>query len=142
MNKDSFFWKIMSGQLPQPRCAETLGLAFTNVDADKGTVEVEFQAKPEFLNPAGNIQGGFLAAMLDDTLGPALSAMLNPGEFAPTLNLNVLFHKPANVGVIKGIGRVIKKGRDVCSMQGELFQNDQLLASASATAIIRTIPAK
>jgi acyl-coenzyme A thioesterase PaaI-like protein len=55
--------------------------------------EVEFQAKPEFTNPAGNFQSGFLAAMLDDTMGPALAAMLAAGEFAPTLNLNASFER-------------------------------------------------
>ena len=110
MDKDSFFWKIVAGELPPPKAAETLGIRFEKIDADAGTIELELQAKAEFTNPAGNIQGGFLAAMLDDTMGPALAAMLNAGEFAPTLNLNVSFHRPAHVGSIKGFGRVVKKG--------------------------------
>lgn len=142
MNKDALFWKIMSGELPLPRAAEVLGLKFTKIDADAGIIEAECQAKSDFTNPAGNIQGGFLAAMLDDTMGAALSAMLDAGEFAPTLNLNVSFHRPAHVGAIKGIGRVVKKGRDVCSLQGELYQDEQLITSAVATAIIRAIPIK
>ena len=64
-----------------------------------------------FTNPAGNIQGGFLAAMLDDTMGPALSATLGPNEFAPTLNLNVSFERPAVVGTIVGKGRIVKRGQ-------------------------------
>jgi acyl-coenzyme A thioesterase PaaI-like protein len=34
---------------------------------------------------AGVIQGGFLAAMLDDTLGPALVATLGAGQFGRPL---------------------------------------------------------
>jgi acyl-coenzyme A thioesterase PaaI-like protein len=34
---------------------------------------VEFEARAEFLNPVGTIQGGILTAMLDDTVGPAAS---------------------------------------------------------------------
>ena len=37
---------------------------------------VQFEDKQEFLNPIGNVQGGFICAMLDDTLGPALVATL------------------------------------------------------------------
>ena len=74
--------------------------------------------------------------------GPALAAMLNAGEFAPTLNLNVSFHRPAHVGIIKGFGRVVKKGRDVCHLQGELYQDGELIASAVATALIRALPRK
>ncbi len=137
MDKEALFWKIMSGDLPPPNVAATLGIIFRHVDAEAGTVEVEFQARPEFTNPAGNIQGGFLAAMLDDTMGPALSAMLARGEFAPTLNLNVSFERAAKVGMVQGKGRVLKRGKDVCFMAGELYQDGELIASATATALVR-----
>jgi uncharacterized protein (TIGR00369 family) len=98
---------------------------------------VEFDGKPEFTNPVGHIQGGFLAAMLDDTMGPALAATLDAGEFAPTLNLNVSFARPARVGKLQGKGRILKRGREVCFLAAELFQEGELVAAATATAIIR-----
>lgn len=140
MDEDAIFWKIMAGKLPPPKAAQTLGMVFKQVDAEAGTVEVEFTARPEFTNPAGNVQGGFLAAMLDDAMGPALAATLAKGEFAPTLNLNVSFYRPARVGPLVGKGRVLRRGRDVCFLAGELFQDGALVASASATALIRALP--
>jgi uncharacterized protein (TIGR00369 family) len=137
MDKDSLFWKMVDGRLPPPPCAKTLGIGFTAVDGERGTVEVKFEAKPEFLNPAGNVQGGFLAAMLDDTMGPALIATLDSGAFAPTVNLNVQFHRPAKAGPLKGIGRVVLRGKEICQLSGELFQDDKIVATATATAIIR-----
>ena len=137
MDKNSFFWKIVDGKLPAPPCARTLGIEFTAIDGERGTIEVKFEAKPEFLNPAGNVQGGFLAAMLDDTMGPALSATLDAGEFAPTLNLNVQFHRPAKAGPLKGIGRVVLRGKEICQLSAELMQNDRIVATATATAMIR-----
>jgi uncharacterized protein (TIGR00369 family) len=86
------------------------------------------------------VQGGFLAAMLDDTMGPALAATLAAGEIAPTLNLNVSFERPAKVGMLSGKGRVLKRGRDVCFLAGELYQDGQRVASATATALVRKIP--
>jgi uncharacterized protein (TIGR00369 family) len=139
MDKQAFFWKIMAGELPAPKAAETLGIRFTKIDAEAGAIEVELQAKPEFINPAGNIQGGFLAAMLDDTMGPALAATLAKDEFAPTLNLNVSFLRPATVGVIQGKGRVVRRGKDVCHLAGELYQAGELIATAIATALIRAL---
>lgn len=85
MDKQAFFWKIMAGELPPPKAATTLGIVFKHIDADVGTIEVELQGKPEFTNPAENIQGGFLAAMLDDAMGPALATTLKEGQFAPAL---------------------------------------------------------
>jgi uncharacterized protein (TIGR00369 family) len=139
VDKNSFFWKIVEGKLPPPPCAVTLGTEFTVIDGERGTIEVKFEGKPEFLNPAGHVQGGFLAAMLDDTMGPALIATLDAGQFAPTLNLNVQFHRPAKVGPLKGIGRVVLRGKEICQLSAELFQNDKIVATATATAIIRNM---
>ena len=137
MDKNSFFWKIADGRLPWPPCAKTLGLAFVEIDGDRGTIETSFEAKPEFLNPVGNVQGGFLAAMLDDTMGTALSATLDLDQFAPTVNLNVQFHRPAALGPLKGLGRVIMRGRETCHGSAELWQNDKIVASATGTFLIR-----
>ena len=78
--------------------------------------------------------------MLDDTMGPALAATLKQGEFAPTLNLNIAFHRAANVGLLIGKGRVVKRGSDICFLAGELYQDGHLVASATATAIVRAVP--
>lgn len=137
MDKSAFFWQIQDGKLPPWRAAATLGIRITNVAPEEGTIEVEFEGKPEFTNPIGHIQGGFLAAMLDDTMGPAISATLNAGEFAPTLNLNVSFARPAKVGKLQGKGRVLKRGKDICFLAAELYQDGDLVAAATATAIGR-----
>jgi hypothetical protein len=44
-----------------------------------------------FTNPAGNVLGAFLAAMLYDTVGPALLATLEPDQFQSTLELHTRF---------------------------------------------------
>jgi uncharacterized protein (TIGR00369 family) len=139
VDKNSFFWKIVEGKLPPPPCAKTLGIEFAAIDGERGIVEVTFEARPDFLNPAGNVQGGFLAAMLDDTMGPALTATLDAGQFAPTVNLNEQFHRPAKVGPLKGVGRVVLRGKEICQLSAELFQNDKIVATATATAIIRNM---
>lgn len=136
MDRDAFFWQIVDGKLPAPQCAQTLGSTFTSIDPDAGVVETDFEGKVEFTNPAGNIQGGFLAAMLDDVMGPALVATLAAGEFAPTLNLNVSFTRPAVPGKISGTGRIVRRGTDVCFLAGELWQDGKLVATATATALI------
>ncbi|HUH68828.1 MAG TPA: PaaI family thioesterase [Mycobacterium sp.] len=56
------------------------------------------------------VQGGFLAAKLDDTLGPALVATLDEGQFAPTLDLHVQFLAPARPGRLVGRGRIVRRG--------------------------------
>jgi len=139
VDRDSFFWKIVDGRLPVPPCAKTLSLSFVEIDGERGTIETRFEAVEGFLNPAGNVQGGFLAAMLDDTMGTALSATLDNGQFAPTTNLNVQFHRPAGLGTIKGLGRVVLRGREMCHGSAELWQNDKMVATATGSFIIRKL---
>jgi uncharacterized protein (TIGR00369 family) len=139
MDRDAYFWQVADGRLPPPRVAQTLGMKITRVSEAEGVVEAEFDGKPAFTNPAGNVQGGILAAMLDDSMGPALACQLGAGEFAPTLNLNISFLKPAKPGKLLGVGRVLRKGKDVCYLSGELYQDDEVVATATATALIRRI---
>lgn len=135
----SIFQKFLDGELPMPKAAATLGASITNVDMELGTIVVDFTATDAFTNPVGDIQGGFLAAMLDDTMGPALVCTLAENEFAPTLELKVNFIKPAKVGLLTGFGRVVSRGGSVCVLEGELKQDGVLIAKSSATALIRKV---
>ncbi len=139
MDKEAFFWKVQDGRLPPPRCALTLGIRVLSVDPEAGVVSVEFEGKEDFVNPAGNIQGGFLSAMLDDTMGLALSPTLAAGEFAPTINLNVQFLSVARPGKIEARGRIEKRGREICYMSAELSQQGKPVATATAAAIVRRL---
>ena len=84
-----------------------------------------------------DVHGGILVAMLDDTLGPCLVATLGPGEWAPTLELHTPFLAPVRVGRLVGRARVVKRGRTVAVLAGELAQDDTVVATATATALIR-----
>ncbi len=132
---ESPFWAAARGDIPPPPAAKLLGWKVLEATPGAGKIRVEFLATKDFTNPLGNIQGGFLAAMLDDTLGPALATTFKPNEFAPTLELKVNFVSPTKPGVILGFGRVVHRGKSVAFLEGELRDVEgKLLATASATA--------
>jgi uncharacterized protein (TIGR00369 family) len=140
VTREGPFWDAIEGRTAMPPAAVLLGWELVAVDPDAGTIEVAFAASERFLNPVGVIQGGFVAAMLDDTLGPALVATLGPGQFAPTTDLHVQFLRPARPGRLTGRGRVVRRGRDVAFLAGELVdESGEIVAVASATAQIRAI---
>lgn len=131
------FWEFLAGRLPAPPAAATLGWQLSWVAPERGEIEVFFDARDCFTNPMGNVQGGFLAAMLDDTLGPALAATLDEGEFAPTLELKVSYLRPAVPGPIIGTGRVVHRGGTIAFLAGELKDKaGDVLATATATVRI------
>ncbi len=126
-------------RFPAPPCSQTLGWTLLDADPDAGTVTVAFEGRREFCNPAGTIQGGFLAAMLDDVMGPAVLVQSDGQYFTPTIEMKVSFVAPAPVGRLTAIGRVVHRGGTVAFLEGELFDADgRLLAKASASA--RLVP--
>jgi uncharacterized protein (TIGR00369 family) len=132
------FWEVLDGRRPPPSAAVLLGFELVAVDPEAGTIEASFTATEQFLNPAGNVQGGFLAAMLDDTLGPALVATLGEDEWAPTIDLQVQFLRPAKPGKLRANGRVVRRGKDIAFLAGELRSPDgEIIATATASAMIR-----
>lgn len=131
------FWDALAGRRPMPPVATLLGWKLEEVDPDAGTIKVRFDARPEFTNPLGDIQGGILASMLDDTMGPAVVATLPPDQFAPTLEMKVSYFAPAQVGPIWGRGRVVHAGRTNAFVEADLVdKDDTLIARASATVRI------
>ena len=140
VTREGPFWDVMEGRAALPPAAALLGWELVSVDPEAGTIEVAFTATEQFLNPIGMIQGGLLAAMLDDTLGPALVATLGPGQFAPTADLHVQFLRPAHPGRLTGRGRIVRRGKDIAFMAGELLDDSgQIVAAATATAQIRAV---
>jgi uncharacterized protein (TIGR00369 family) len=134
------FWDALEGRAPMPPAAATLGWELIDVNVERGTLEVAFEATEAFTNPMGNVQGGFLAAMLDDTLGPALVATLDSGQFAPTLELKVNFLRPTRPGRLVGRGRVVHRGGTIAFLEGSLADSEGVtVATATATARIVVI---
>ncbi|MCC6178859.1 MAG: PaaI family thioesterase [Chloroflexi bacterium] len=132
------FWDSVAGRVPIPRAAATLGFDFIGADVEHGTIEVAFTATEAFTNPTGNVLGAFVAAMLYDTLGPALLATLEPDEFQSTLDLNVRFLRPVRPGRLVGKGRVAHRDGEMASLEASLH-DAQGAAIATATATARVI---
>lgn len=132
------FWDGVEGRAPVPPAARTLGFEFLSADEQAGTIELAFTAGDEFTNPAGNVLGAFLAAMLYDTVGPALLATLEPQEFQSTLQMNVDFLRPTRPGRILGRGRVKHRAGDHAVLEASLCDVEGTLLAA-ATAVARVV---
>jgi len=97
----------------RPPAAALLGRRQLRLDVVSGEAELEFLARPEFANRHGSVQGGILAAMLDSATGSTLMACLPPGFTAVTVQLNTSFLKPAPIGTLNSVVRLLTNdGRD------------------------------
>ncbi|GAB3354528.1 MULTISPECIES: PaaI family thioesterase [Giesbergeria] len=107
------------------------------LDLAAGTIVVHYQATEQFLNPARQVQGGMLSAMLDDVTAVLVTATLEPGTFCATLSLNTSFLSSAKAGPVIGKARFERQGKNICNVCGELWQGDTLVASATAVCMVR-----
>jgi uncharacterized protein (TIGR00369 family) len=120
-----------------------LGLEILEADKHARTVKVAFNASDALCNMWGGIQGGMVAAMLDDVMSLAVGLDLEWGQISPTLELKVSMLNAARPGRIIGTGRVIKRGKSVGFIEGELTdESGKLLATGSSTATFVTLKKK
>ena len=127
----------MFDDLPMPPIARLLGWKLLALDPHMGTIEVEFAAKDAFTNPSGFVQGGILAAMLDDTLGPAAFAMTGGKWLTTTIDLSLHYIRPVVPGRITAKAKVINLGARIAFLEGELFDADgKLSVVATASALL------
>ena len=121
----------------QPSGSRTLGFRMVAVSQATNTVEVEFEARADLLlNPMGQVQGGFLCAMLDECMSVACMVASGMTAVAPTLEMKTSFFRPAMPGKLRGVGRVAKWGRQIAFTEGELRDAEgRLVAKATGTAL-------
>jgi uncharacterized protein (TIGR00369 family) len=128
-------------RIPAPPSAKLLGWRLLDHDAARGWVRIGFDGKRDFLNPAGFIQGGIQAAMLDDTMGPAVWLMTEGALYTATIDMSVSFLAPAKPGPLFGEGAVLRLGSTIAFLEAKLLDGEgRVLARASASA--RLLPAE
>ena len=121
-------------RFPKPPCAEHLGWTLLDADAEAGWIRIGFTARPEFRNPAGFVQGGFLAAMLDDTMGPAVLMKSQGRVYTATIDLRVSYIAPAKIGSFVGEARVVQIGKTIAFVEAKLMDADGTLVATATTS--------
>lgn len=125
------------GDLPQ--VAKLIDWTLVRLDKESDSIYLSFTAAQEFTNPAGNVHGGFIVAMLDECMGSGIVG-LTDAEFLPaTISMSVDFMKPIPVGKVLGEGHITSKERSVAFLEARLTDGDGT-ALARATGIYRLLP--
>ncbi|MDP8255047.1 MAG: PaaI family thioesterase [Candidatus Alcyoniella australis] len=104
---------------------------------DNGSVVVRFSPTDEMANPFGTVQGGILAGMLDNCIGPALVSAV-PDRQASLVQLSVSYLGAARPGqTLIGRARVVKHGRTQALIEAglETELDGKLLVKALATNV-------
>jgi acyl-coenzyme A thioesterase 13 len=123
-----------------PPCFEFLKA--TMLEYGGGKAKVKFLPTEEMLNPFGIIQGGILAGMLDNIIGPAIFT-LAPKRPTSTVQMNVNYLAAVKAGdELIGTAEVIHMGRSQVYVEAQLMRGDKLIAKATCTNLFLDIVPK
>ncbi|MGD2146996.1 MAG: PaaI family thioesterase [Anaerolineae bacterium] len=118
--------------LPPPVFTAMAG-QFVAVDIDAGTLMARFPVRESYLNPYGTMQGGMIAAALDNTLGP-LSMLVAPPNV--TRRLEITYSRPVtmDMGSILVDARLVERRSRWLYFRADVRSRDgRRLARSKAT---------
>ena len=112
-------------------------LGFTNAyyDENKNAWVNEYMPTKKLTHSNGTIiQGGFVTGMIDACMSQFIMFESEGKSLPLTLDIDVKFLKSCSPNIkTTAIGKIIKKGKSVTFTTGELYQDGNLVAVASAT---------
>jgi uncharacterized protein (TIGR00369 family) len=83
----------------------------------------------ESLNPDGSVQGGMMTSMLDDVTALLLIIKSDASIYPSSTNLHSHHHRPLFKGKVTAKAFLIKQGRTIASVRGEIYDDKGRLAT-------------
>ena len=116
---------------------ESFGFERVETDDPKAGISFTWTVPERYVNSAGNLQGGVLAAFIDATLGATCAAHLPADHYPALAEMKISFLRPVPAGTtITATGRVIKGGKRLLFVEAEVTDADgKLVAKVSGTEI-------
>ena len=102
-----------------------------------GFLKLEGEFSSETLNPSGTVQGGQMNSMLDDVTSLLFIYEAKGKEYPNSTNLHTIHHRPLFQGKAIATAEIMKKGKNIVTIKGELYNKDgRLSATLIHTAMV------
>ena len=111
-------------------------LGITLIAFDEEGVTVTCTVRPEMTNAAKVLQGGVIAALMDEVMGMTVY-VLSKGRYHASVNLNVNYLAAGQIGdVVSARSQVLRMGRRVVSINCTLHNTDGVLMAQATSNLI------
>lgn len=108
------------------------------LDAQHGSMTVEYTVADTMLNPMGTLHGGAAAAIMDDLVGMMVFALGREYGYT-SVNLNCDFLNAARLGdTLTGHAQVIRAGKNVIHCEARITNTDGKIIAKCTTNMIQT----
>lgn len=118
-----------------PATARWLGMQVIEWDPQTLTLRASFDPPADVINFGGVIQGGFLAAMMDDAMGLNCFVSLGMKNQQATIDLHTHFFGPVQHGRVEVEARVVRAGKAVAFLEAQLFDAQGALAARTVSSM-------
>jgi uncharacterized protein (TIGR00369 family) len=130
----------MAGEmkLPPPIFLDMQG-EFLTIDLKKRTMSIRFPVLNRYQNPLGYMQGGMIAAAIDNTTGPLAFLVAAPSV---TREMSLRFRRPVTPGMSSIVVTAeveAETDRDLVLAAEVRDENGRLLAEATATQVFTRV---
>ena len=117
-----------------PPCFTRMNAEFTAYES-RSALTVEIPVSQDMLNPVGSMQGGFITAAIDNTMGPLSYLALRSA--ASTLDIHTQFIRAVPAGErLRVTARVVSRWPVSLVMEAEVLNSHgKLVARATANAL-------
>ena len=102
---------------------------FKFLDYKKGFLKLEGEFSSITLNPNQSVQGGQMNSMLDDVTSLLIIYESQGNYYPSSSNLHSIHHRPLFAGKVIASAEVMKVGKKIASIKGELFNMEGKLAA-------------
>ena len=129
--KDPEYQSRVTQSFAEQSIMQTIGARLLEVAP--GRVEIELPYDRSLTQQDGFIHAGISSTILDSACGYAAFSLMPAEARVLTIEFKINLLAPAAGECFRAVGRVRKPGRSVFVAEGELYAEDRLVASMTAT---------
>jgi uncharacterized protein (TIGR00369 family) len=133
----TFLSKLISGELPPPPIATTMG--FGLVEVSEGRAVFAMEIGEHHFNPIGSVHGGVFATLLDSAAGCSVHSALPAGVRYTSLDLSVKFLRGLHLdsGPVRCEGQLLHMGGRTALAEAKLYDSaGRLCAHATSSCLL------
>ena len=109
---------------------EFLGMQLSGDEPGAGIARLD--VGEQHANPNGVVHGAVLFALVDTAMGKATMSVLDDGLYCASVELSLRFIRPAVSGDLVAEATVVKRGRSIVHLDGQVHDGDGRLIATSA----------
>ena len=111
---------------------------FNFIEYKEGFLKLGAEFTEQTINPNRTVQGGMMTALLDDITSLLIIYESKGSLYPNSTNLHSLHHRPLFEGKVFATATIIKKGKNIATIKGELFNSNGKLAATLMHTVVLT----